>query len=111
MVRSVGVTTNLEKNRAEIAYSFFKLAQNLIKITGIVVQLQLYTCTKFEENRSTRRLFLRDLKLFLVWCEEEEEKEKEKYEENQTTFENKYLANCWSDFFQIWYVRWCICRA
>ena len=70
-------------------------------------------CTKFEENRSTKRLFLRGLKLFPVWCEEEEEEEKKnkEYEENQTTFENEYLTNRWRDFFQIWYARWPICRA
>ena len=65
MVRSVGMTTNLEKNRAKIAYSSFKLAQNLIKITSSI------RVPNLKENRSTRRLFLRDLKLFLVWCEEE----------------------------------------
>ena len=28
-------------------------------------------CTKFEENPSTRRVLLHDLKIFLFWCEEE----------------------------------------
>ena len=51
MVCTVGVTTNLEKNRAKIAYSSLKLAQNFIKITGLVGHLLLYMCTKFEENR------------------------------------------------------------
>ena len=65
-------------------------------------------CTKFEGNRSTRRVPLRGLKIFLFWCEEEEEEEK--YEENQTIFKSEYLANGSRDFFQIWYERSCICR-
>ena len=33
-------------------------------------------CAKFQENRSTRRLSLRDFKLFAVWCEEEKNTKK-----------------------------------
>ena len=88
MVYSVGVTTNFEHFCAKIAYNSLKLALNFIKITEYVGHITLYMCTKFEENWSTRRPLLRDLKLFLFWCEEEE-----KYEENQTIFKNEYLAN------------------
>ena len=111
-VCSVGVTTNCRKIRANFAYNSFKLASILIKFTGHVGLLSLHMCSKFEENRSTRRLCLHDLKIFFLWCEgEEEEEEEEEYEENQTIFKIEYLANCWRDFFQIWYGRWCICRA
>ena len=37
------------------------------------------------------RLFLRDLNVFVILCEEEKE---EKCEENQAIFWNKYLKNC-----------------
>ena len=41
-------------------------------------------------------------------CEEEEE---EIGEENRAIFRNTYLANYWTDFFQIWYVGSRIWRA
>ena len=45
------------------------------------------------------RLFLCDLNVFVILCEEEEEEEK--CEENRAIFRNKYLKNCLSDFLQI----------
>ena len=41
------------------------------------------------------RLFLCDLNVFVILCEEEEEEEEEeKCEENRAIFRNKYLKNC-----------------
>ena len=48
---------------------------------------------------------------FVKRCEEEEEEEEEKGEENRAIFRNTYLANYWTDFFQIWYVGSRIWRA
>ena len=58
-----------------------------------------YRCAKFERNRSTGRVFLVGSVTFVKRCEEEEEGE-----ENGAVFRNTYLANYWTNFFQIWYV-------
>ena len=65
-------------------------SQNSSKFKANVGLNELYKCSKFERNRSMGRLFLCDLNIFVILCEEEEE---EKCEENRAIFRNKYLKN------------------
>ena len=45
-------------------------------------------CSKFERNRNMERLFLCNLNIFVILCEEE------KCKENQEVFMDKYLKKC-----------------
>ena len=82
MMHPVIATTNCEKNCDIIACRFLRILQKFFK--GNVDFNQHYWCFKFERNYNIRKLFLSDLNIFVVLCEEI-------CEENRAIFRNKYL--------------------